>query len=158
MDLSKIVRPKSANRDTKRVGRGTGSGHGTTACRGSKGQKCRAGYSAKPHWEGGQMPLSRRLPKRGFNNIFKKDFQIVSLKDLEIKFADGDTVNKESLLGSGLIKDRKGSLIKILANGTLSKKLVICADAFSKTAFEAIKNAGGEAKSIKEIERGSIAS
>jgi large subunit ribosomal protein L15 len=148
---------ESLTKKRKRVGRG--GSRGGTSGRGHKGQRSRTGgKSGLNAFEGGQMPLSRRLPKRGFNNIFKKDFQIVSLKDLEIKFADGDTVNKESLLGSGLIKDRKGSLIKILANGTLSKKLVICADAFSKTAFEAIKNAGGEAKSIKEIERGSIAS
>ena len=139
---------ESLTKDRKRTGRG--GSRGGTSGRGHKGQRSRSGGKSniRASFEGGQMPLSRRLPKRGFNNIFKKDFQLVSLQDLEIKFAAGDTVDKESLMNNGLIKHRKGSLIKILANGELTKKLIINVNAFSKSAVDAISKAGGEAKVV----------
>jgi len=128
----------------KRVGRG--GGRGGTSGKGHKGQRARSGgrSALKPFFEGGQMPLTRRLPRRGFTNVFKKVYQIISLDELERTFQDGDVVNKETLRSKGIIKGKADPLIKVLANGSLSKKLTVHADALSKTASESIAKAGGE--------------
>ncbi len=142
------IRPiKKALKNRKRIGRGPGSGNGKTAGKGHKGQKSRSGYSRKFGFEGGQMPLVRRIPKRGFTNaIFRKEYQIVNLKDLSK--VDVDEVKPEVLKKFGLIK--KAELpVKILGNGTLDKKLKVYAHKFSKKAEELIKKAGGEAIVIK---------
>lgn len=145
-------------KDRKRVGRG--GSRGGTSGRGHKGQLSRAGArkGLKASFEGGQMPLSRRLPKRGFNNIFGKDYQIVSLRDLEIKFEDGDSVNRDSLIEKNIIKKKAGSLVKVLANGKITKKLTVSVDSCSKVAEDLIKKAGGAVSLIKEINSGSAAS
>ncbi len=133
----------------KRVGRGPGSGLGKTAGRGHKGQKSRSGYSRKIGFEGGQMPLQRRLPKRGFTNIFKKQWLEVSLAKLEESFSAGDEITPEILHQRGLIKKAKHDLV-ILGTGEISKALKISAHRFTKSAREKIENAGG---SITEIKR-----
>jgi large subunit ribosomal protein L15 len=138
----------------KRVGRG--GDRGGHCGRGKDGQKARTGSNSeiKASFEGGQMPLSRRIPRRGFNNIFKKEFQLVKLSDLELKFAAGDTVNKETLRSNGLLKGKKDSLVKILGDGTLTKKLVVHADAISKSAIDAIEKVGGKTQLTKETRDG----
>lgn len=136
----------------KRVGRG--GKLGGTSTRGSKGQKARSGGAPARGYEGGQMPLSRRLPKRGFNNVqFAKEVEIVSLDSLNMHFNDGDQVTLEALHSKAIVKNiksRPAVQIKILGDGKLTKKLIITADAFSKSAIEAIKKAGGEARLTKE--------
>ncbi|MDP8244051.1 MAG: 50S ribosomal protein L15 [Candidatus Hinthialibacter antarcticus] len=127
----------------KRVGRGPGSGSGKTAGRGENGQKSRSGYKSRPWFEGGQMPLQRRVPKRGFFSRNKKHFQLVKIEGLA-KFSDGQTVNAEALKEAGLIK-KTDRLIKILGDGDLKAKLIVQADAFTKSAMEKIAQAGGEA-------------
>lgn len=127
----------------KRIGRGPGSGNGKTAGRGENGQRSRSGYKSRAWFEGGQMPLQRRIPKRGFHSRNKKQFQLVKIESLA-KFSDGQTVTAEALKEAGLIK-KTGSLIKILGDGDLSSKLIVQADAFSKTAMDKITKAGGEA-------------
>ena len=134
----------------KRVGRGPGSGLGKTAGRGHKGQKSRSGYSSKIGFEGGQMPLQRRLPKRGFTNIFKKKWLEISLAKLEGNFNAGDEITPEILHERGLIKKAKHDLV-ILGNGEMSKALKISAHRFTKTAKDKIEKAGG---SITEIIKG----
>lgn len=132
----------------KRVGRG--GDRGGTSGKGHKGQKARSGPSIGPVFEGGQMPLTRRLPKRGFTNApFKKEFEVVNLSRLDAVFAAGETVNKEALVAKRIIKNPK-LLVKILGTGVIEKNLVIHADAFSKTALQAISAAGGEGHIIKE--------
>ena len=141
----------------KRIGRG--GSRGGTSGKGHKGQKARSGNHGIGYgFEGGQMPLSRRLPKRGFNNKrFAVLYDVVNVRDLERCFSDGDEVTKELLIEHNLIsrkksaKGLKGVLIKVLANGSLSKKLTIHADAASKTAIESIEKAGGTIKLTKEI-------
>ena len=128
----------------KRVGRGPGSGLGKTAGRGNKGQKSRSGYSAKIGFEGGQMPLHRRLPKRGFTNIFKKEWLEVSLAALEKSFAAGDEITPELLHERGLIKKSKHDVV-VLGNGDVTKALRISAHRFTKSAREKIEKAGGSA-------------
>lgn len=133
----------------KRVGRG--GDRGGTSGKGHKGQLARTGGRAnvRPFFEGGQMPLSRRLPRRGFTNVFKKQFVLISLSDLEAKFNDGDVVNMDQFVEKGFIKNKEGKapqLVKVLCNGTLSKKLTVHAHAFSKSAIEAINKAGGTAE------------
>ena len=137
----------------KRVGRGPGSGLGKTAGRGHKGQKSRSGYSSKIGFEGGQMPLQRRLPKRGFTNIFKKKWLEISLAKLEESFNAGDEITPEVLHERGLIKKAKHDLV-ILGNGEMSKALKISAHRFTKTAKEKIEKAGG---SITEIKKEAVA-
>ncbi len=132
----------------KRVGRGPGSGLGKTAGRGHKGQKSRSGYSQKIGFEGGQMPLQRRLPKRGFTNIFKKKWLEVSLGKLEESFNAGDEITPEVLHERGLIKKAKHDLV-ILGTGEISKALKISAHRFTKAAREKIENAGGSVTEIK---------
>lgn len=134
----------------KRVGRGPGSGLGKTAGRGNKGQKSRSGYSSRPGFEGGQMPLQRRLPKRGFTNIFKKQWIEISLAKINENFKAGDEVTPEILHERGLIKKAKHDLV-ILGNGEISKSLKISAHRFTKTAKEKIEKAGGSATAIVKI-------
>jgi large subunit ribosomal protein L15 len=136
-----MKRPKGAKRTAKRVGRGPGSGVGKTAGRGHKGQKSRSGGSTKPWFEGGQMPLQRRLPKRGFSPYKRVEYQPVNVNALER--IDGDEANLETMKAAGLI----GSLrrpVKILGHGEISRSLKVTAHAFSRTAREKIEKAGGE--------------
>jgi len=147
LSLNNLSPTKGSTHKKKRVGRGPGSGLGKTAGRGHKGQKSRSGYSKKIGFEGGQMPLQRRLPKRGFTNIFKKKWLEVNLAKLEESFNAGDEITPEILHGKGLIKKAKHDLV-ILGNGEISKALKISAHRFTKTAREKIEKAGG---SITEI-------
>ncbi len=127
----------------RRVGRGESSGLGKTSGKGHKGQQSRSGASIRPGFEGGQMPLARRLPKKGFNNAqFKTKFAIVNVKDLEAKFSDGDTVNEESLKACGLVQGIYDA-VKVLGNGDLAKKLTVSVDKVSASAKEKIEKAGG---------------
>lgn len=138
--------PGSTHRK-KRVGRGPGSGLGKTSGRGHKGQKSRSGYSSRPGFEGGQMPLQRRLPKRGFTNIFKKQWIEISLAKIEANFNAGDSVTPEVLHERGLIKKAKHDLV-ILGNGGVTKALNISSHRFTKTAKDKIEKAGGTATVI----------
>ena len=142
ISLSNLKPAKGAVRNRKRVGRGPGSGHGVTAGRGSNGQKSRSGYSHSRGFEGGQMPLVRRLPKRGFTNIFRKEFNIVNLGDLDK--CGLDEVRIQDYFEKNLARKR-GLGIKVLADGALSRKMKIQAHHFSKSAVEKIQKAGGEA-------------
>ncbi|MAS95909.1 MAG: 50S ribosomal protein L15 [Verrucomicrobiales bacterium] len=127
----------------RRLGRGESSGLGKTCGKGHKGQKSRSGASIRPGFEGGQMPMMRRLPKKGFNNAqFKTQYAIVNLSDLEAKFSDGDTVSEETLRACGLVKGACDG-IKVLGNGDLSKKLTIDVDKISASAKEQVEKAGG---------------
>jgi len=146
MELSNLKPKKGARHAKKRVGRGPGSGNGKTAGRGEKGQKSRSGFSRALGFEGGQMPLHRRLPKRGFTNIFKKEHAVVNLADLE-RFDNGATVDEASLRKAGLIKGRVDG-IKILGQGKLTKKLTVHAAKFSETARKQIEAAGGTCQEI----------
>ncbi len=141
MEMFLLKRPES-NKNKKRVGRGPSSGHGKTCCRGQNGQMCRSGATRRAWFEGGQMPLQRRVPKRGFNSINKKYYQIVSLHD--IQRVDADEINPEVLMKNGIIKKSR-ELVKILGNGELGKSVKVVADAFSDSAKEMITKAGGEA-------------
>ncbi len=147
--LNNLKPAEGSTHKKKRVGRGPGSGLGKTAGRGHKGQKSRSGYSSKIGFEGGQMPLQRRLPKRGFTNIFKKKWLEIGLAKLEENFNAGDEITPEILHKRGLIKKAKHDLV-ILGNGELSKALKISAHRFTKTAQDKIEKAGG---SITEIKR-----
>src|SRR6266404_21291 len=144
MDLSKLAPARGAVKKRKRVGRGPGSGHGKTSTRGHKGRKSRSGGQSPPGYEGGQMPLQRRLPKRGFRNPNRREFAVVNLEQLEARFAAGDTVDPAALKHSGLIR-QKDVPVKILGTGTLSKALTIKAHRFSQSARERIVAAGGTA-------------
>ena len=139
--------PRGSNKPRKRVGLGMGSGHGKTATRGAKGQRSRAGSRMRPGFEGGQMPLHRRLPKRGFTNIFKKYYALVNLKDLE-NFDAKETITPELLKKRGLIKKLLDGL-KVLGDGELKAPLIISAHHFSKSALEKIQKAGGKAEVIQ---------
>jgi large subunit ribosomal protein L15 len=147
MELSNLKPKKGARHAKKRVGRGPGSGHGKTSSRGEKGQKSRSGYSRQIGFEGGQMPLHRRLPKRGFTNIFKKEYAVINLADLE-RFDNGATVDEAALRQAGLVKGRNDG-VKVLGNGKLSKKLTVSATKFSATAKSAIEAAGGTVQEIQ---------
>lgn len=146
MKLSELRRPQGAIKKRKRVGRGAGSGHGGTSCRGSKGQNSRSGGGVKPGFEGGQMPLTRRLPKRGFHNRFRKDIIIINLEKLT-KFPEGSVVDAEALLDEGIIK-RKGDGIKILGKGAINYSLTVKANAVSQGAREKIEASGGSIEVI----------
>ena len=143
MDLSNLKPPKGAKRSKKRIGRGDGSGTGVTAGRGNKGQKSRSGYKRKRGFEGGQMPLHRRVPKRGFHNPFRVEYAIVNLDTLVARFDEGTEVTPELLRERGVVR-RTGSRIKILARGEIDKKLTVKAHRFSAKASEAITSAGGQ--------------
>jgi large subunit ribosomal protein L15 len=142
MRLNKLFPAPKSIKKRKRVGRGCSSGHGFTSGRGSKGQNARAGGGVKASFEGGQMPLYRRIPKRGFNNVFKKDYSIVNIEKLNM-FNDGDIVSSKELISKGVIK-KVGDGIKILAKGSLTKKLTIKANKFSQKAVKEIESAGGK--------------
>ncbi len=145
MRLEELKPAAGATKKSKRVGRGPGSGNGKTAGKGHKGQKARSGGVKGAGFEGGQMPLQRRIPKRGFTNIFRKEYAVVNLKDLE---ASGtDTVTPETLIQKGLIKDMKAGL-KVLGTGDVKTKLTVRAHKFSKSAIEKIQAAGGKAEVI----------
>lgn len=142
MNLSNLHPANDSRKNTKRVGRGPGSGHGKTSGRGHKGQKSIAGYSRKRSFEGGQMPLARRLPKRGFTNIFKKDFTEVNLFRLDN--VKGKAIKPKDLAAAGLIK-KESETIKILGKGTLTSAKTIHAHSFSRSALKKIEEAGGKA-------------
>ncbi len=142
MNLSGIKPPAGQRRPRKRIGRGMGSGHGKTSTRGSKGQHSGTGFSQKRGFEGGQMPLHRRLPKRGFTNIFKREYAIVNLGRLEK--LDGDTFNLDRLVELGVVK-KPGEGLKILGTGQLTRSITVEAHQFSKSAAEKIRQAGGVA-------------
>ncbi len=147
MELNNLKPKKGARHAKKRVGRGPGSGHGKTSARGEKGQKSRSGFSRQPGFEGGQMPLHRRLPKRGFTNIFKKDYAVVNVSDLE-RFDNGATVDEASLRKAGLVKGQHDG-VKVLGDGKLSKKLTVSATKFSASARKQIEAAGGSCQEIQ---------
>lgn len=141
LKLNTLAPSEGARKNKKRVGRGPGSGSGKTAARGHKGARSRTGYSAKPGFEGGQMPLHRRLPKRGFTNIFKSEWTIVTLDDLN-RFEAGALVDRQALVEAGVVK--KDGLIKVLANGDVTKAISVKVDKVSQGARERILAAGGQ--------------
>ncbi|HHX24623.1 MAG: 50S ribosomal protein L15 [Tepidanaerobacteraceae bacterium] len=146
MRLHDLFPAEGSNKKPKRVGRGMGSGHGKTSTRGHKGQKSRSGGGTRPGFEGGQMPLYRRVPKRGFTNIFKKQFAIVNIDELNV-FEQDTKVTPELLIEKGIIKKVLDG-VKILGNGDLKTKIDVTAHAFSKSAIEKIEAAGGKAEVI----------
>ena len=144
MKLHELSPAFGSTKESKRIGRGHGSGNGKTAGKGHKGQKARAGRGMQIGFEGGQMPLQRRVPKRGFNNIFAEEWVAINVSALEV-FEDGATVDAAALKDKGIIK--KADLpVKVLGNGKLSKKLTVNLDAFSAAAAEKINAAGGKAE------------
>lgn len=147
LGLNNLRPAKGSTHKKKRLGRGPGSGLGKTSGKGHKGQKSRSGYSRKIGFEGGQMPLQRRLPKRGFTNIFKKSWIEISLAKIEESFNVGDEVTPEILHHRGLIKKAKHDLV-VLGTGEITKSLKISAHRFTKTAKEKIEKAGGTATNI----------
>ncbi len=148
--LNNLRPAEGSTHKKKRVGRGPGSGLGKTSGKGHKGQKSRSGYSSKIGFEGGQMPLQRRLPKRGFTNIFKKKWLEISLAKLEENFNAGDEITPDILHERGLIKKAKHDLV-ILGNGEMSKALKISAHRFTKTAKDKIEKAGGSITEIQKV-------
>jgi large subunit ribosomal protein L15 len=146
MKLHELKPAAGARKARKRVGRGPGSGRGKTSTRGSKGQKSRSGYSAKRGFEGGQMPLHRRLPKRGFVNIFRKEFRTINVDRLN-SFDAGAVVTPETMQDAGLLKKGKAA-VKVLGNGELKVSLTVRAHKFTKTAAEKIEAAGGKAETL----------
>jgi large subunit ribosomal protein L15 len=142
VNLSELRSPAGSNKKRKRVGRGIGSGHGKTSTRGHKGQKARSGGGVRLGFEGGQMPLQRRLPKRGFNNIFRKEYTIINVKDLN-RFEDGTEVTPELLLQVGLIKSLKEQ-VKVLGDGELEKQLVLKVHKVSGQAQDKVAAKGGK--------------
>ncbi|KXB56640.1 50S ribosomal protein L15 [Gemelliphila asaccharolytica] len=141
MKLHELQPVLGSRKEKNRVGRGIGSGNGKTSGRGQKGQKARSGGGVRPGFEGGQNPLFRRIPKRGFNNINRKEYALVNLSDLN-KFEDGQTVTPTDLIESKIIK-KELSGVKVLANGKLERKLTVKVHKFSSSAKEAIEAAGG---------------
>ena len=147
MRLQDLRPPFGAKKNAKRVGRGTGSGHGKTAGRGSKGQLSRSGGGKAPGFEGGQTPIYRRLPKRGFNNKFKVEYAVVNVGDLERVFESGDKVDGEALREKGLVRGYDVR-VKVLGDGEMTKSLTVHAHKFSESAVSKIKAAGGSAEVI----------
>ncbi|MDY4813491.1 MAG: 50S ribosomal protein L15 [Ruminococcus sp.] len=147
MRLHELSPVDGSKKDVKRIGRGHGSGWGKTSGKGHKGQKARSGGSIRPGFEGGQMPLQRRVPKRGFNNIFRKKIVALNVNQLDSKFDNGAVVDAEALKNAGLVKNSFDG-IKILGNGELTKSLTVKVDAFSESAKKAIEEAGGKAEVI----------
>lgn len=141
MNLGELHAPDGARKNKKRLGRGSGSGHGKTSGRGHKGQRARSGGRGKTGFEGGQMPLQRRLPKRGFNNIFRKEYAVINLTDLE-RFEKGSTVDIVALVAAGLVKKSEGG-VKLLADGDINKALTIKVHKFSQSAKAKVEAAGG---------------
>jgi large subunit ribosomal protein L15 len=145
MKLSELEAAPGSRKNRKRVGRGIGSGSGKTSGRGQKGQKSRSGGNPHPWFEGGQMPLYRRLPKRGFTNIFRKEYEVINLNQL-IKLENDSPVTPEVLKSKGMI--HKIDLVKILGNGELTKAVTVHAHKFSKSAKDKIEKSGGKAITI----------
>jgi large subunit ribosomal protein L15 len=143
MNLDDVHRGVVRHKKRRRIGRGKGSGRGKTAGRGHKGQRSHAGWSALPVFQGGAMPLVRRIPKRGFHNRFAAEVRALNVRDLERVFQSGDDVTPETLRGKALLTER-WDLLKILGQGELTKKLRVCAHQFSQSAREKIERAGGE--------------
>ncbi len=146
MKLHELKAPEGSTRNRKRKGRGQGSGLGTTAGRGMHGQNSRSGGGVRIGFEGGQMPLFRRIPKRGFTNKWAKEYAIVNVEDLN-RFEDGQVVDRAVLEEAGMVKQVKDG-VKILGNGELNKKITITAEKFTKTAVEKIQAAGGKAEVV----------
>lgn len=144
MKISDLKPQRGAKKKEKRIGRGPGSGHGKTSTKGHKGQAARSGGTKAPGFEGGQQPLIRRVPKRGFRNIFRKEFAIVNLDRLE-QFSSDTVINPQFLQEAGIIK-RSTENVKVLGQGTLTKPLVISAHKFSQEALKKIQAAGGRAE------------
>ncbi len=144
MKLHELSPAFGSTKESKRIGRGHGSGNGKTAGKGHKGQKARAGHGMRPGFEGGQMPLQRRVPKRGFNNIFAEEWLAVNISALEV-FEDGAVVDAAALQAKGIIK-KADKPVKVLGNGKLTKKLTVNLNAFSASAAEKINAAGGKAE------------
>ncbi len=151
MSLSNLRPPKGAKHARKRVGRGPGSGHGKTASRGSKGAKSRSGFRFKRGFEGGQMPLHRRVPKRGFTNIFRVEYAVVNLDTLAEVFEAGSAVTPELLRERGLVRQARAP-IKVLGRGEISKALTVHAHRFSGSAAEKIAKAGGSVERLEPVE------
>jgi len=150
MNLSTLSPARGATKKRKRIGRGPGSGHGKTSGKGHKGRGARSGGNTPPGYEGGQMPLQRRLPKRGFHNLFRKTFSIVNLSQLEARFDSGATVDAAALQAQGLVRNVREK-IKVLGDGTLTKALTVKADKFSAAAKQKLEAAGG---SVEVVTRG----
>ena len=148
MGLNNLRPPKGATRNSKRVGRGQGSGNGKTAGRGHKGAQSRSGYKSKRGFEGGQMPLHRRIPKRGFTNIFRREYAVVNVDRIEETFDAGTVVTPELLRERGLV-GAAAAPVKVLARGDVSKALTIRAHKFSGKAAEKIAAAGGTAETLQ---------
>ena len=149
MDLSNLKPAPGSTKNRKRIGRGLGSGTGKTSGKGHKGQNARSGGGVKPGFEGGQMPLQRRIPKRGFTNIFRQEFAIVNVHQLNC-FEDGSVVDAAALIEQGLVNSGV-SRIKILGNGLLNKKLTVKVSALSATAKEKISQAGGQVEEETKV-------
>ena len=148
MELHDLKPVDGARHSRKRVGRGTGSGHGKTSGRGSKGQNSRSGGGVRPGFEGGQTPLFKRLPKRGFTNMNRKEYAVVNIADLNCDcFKEGSKVTPEMLVKVGLVSKNVKN-IKVLGNGKLEKNLIICSHKFSKSAEKGIVEAGGKIEVI----------
>ena len=147
MKLHELTPAAGSTTVAKRKGRGAGSGNGKTAGKGHKGQNARSGGGVRPGFEGGQIPLYRRLPKRGFNNKFAKIYSIINVETLNARFNDGDTVNLEVLCEKGIISKANDGL-KVLGRGEITKKLTVCAAVFSAAAKEKIEAAGGKVEVI----------
>ena len=143
MKLHELSPAAGSTKARKRIGRGAGSGQGKTAGKSHKGQKARAGRGMRPGFEGGQMPLQRRLPKRGFNNIFRIEMAIVNVAALDKAFEAGETVTVDALVSKGLVKKVLGG-VKVLGNGTLTKKLTVKVNAYSESAKAKIEELGGK--------------
>ncbi|MGD8412807.1 MAG: 50S ribosomal protein L15 [Candidatus Latescibacterota bacterium] len=147
MRIGRLSPARGAKKSRKRLGCGPGSGHGKTACRGHKGQGARSGAKTHPWFEGGQMPLQRRVPKRGFTNIFRVQRQVVNIRDLD-RFEANAEVNAEALLDKGIIKNLKRP-VKLLGEGELNKPLKVIVHACSKKAKEIVEKAGGEVQIVQ---------
>ena len=148
--------PVGANKKKRIVGRGSSSGRGTTAGRGNKGQQSRSGGKVYVGFEGGQMPLYRRIAQRGFSNYpFKQGYDVVNLADIEAKYSDGETVSKETLVAKNLVKAKKSKnvLIKVLGTGDITKKVTVSVDKISKSAKEKVEKAGGSVVEVKKAEK-----
>ena len=150
MSLHDVHRGINKNKKRRRIGRGPGSGHGKTAGKGHKGQSSRAGASSHPIFQGGAMPLVRRVPKRGFNNKFALTVVTVNVSDLEARFEAGEEISPAAIAAKSLVKSRF-DLLKILGNGQIKKKLKVSAHRFSKTAKEKIEKAGGTCVELQRI-------
>ena len=147
MKLHELSPMSGSIKERKRIGRGPASGQGKTAGKGHKGQLARAGRGMRPGFEGGQMPLQRRVPKRGFNNIFRKEIAKVNVSSLDKVFDDGAVVTIDALLEKGLIKKALDG-VKVLGNGEITKKLTVQVNAFSESAKQKIEAAGGKAEEV----------